>query len=263
MLKIAITGAAGRMGRRIAALAIESEQYDIVSALEEKGHPAIGKDVGELAGVGPFGLNVTETLQDAPNVLVDFTTPDGTMHWLEVCSKHGLAMVIGTTALTESQQAEIAASAEKIPIVKAANFSPGVNLLLKLVAQTARALGEEYDVEISETHHRFKKDAPSGTAVALARSICSATGAEYGDAVIFGRGGYCPRRKGEIGIHAVRLGDTVGEHTVQFGAPGETITLGHCAHTRDIFVRGAMRAVQWLADKKPGLYSMNDVLGIE
>ncbi len=263
MLKIAITGAAGRMGRRIAALAIESEQYDIVSALEEKGHEAIGGDIGELAGVGPFGLDVTETLRDQPDVLIDFSTPAGAMHWLEVCREHGVAMVIGTTGLTESQQAEVADSAAKIPIVKAANFSPGVNLLLKLVADVARALGEDYDIEISETHHRFKQDAPSGTAAALAKSICSATDKEYGETVTFGRGGQCPRKKGEIGMHAVRLGDTVGEHTIRFGSLGETVTLGHSAHTRDVFVRGALRAAGWVTGQKPGLYSMKDVLGIK
>ncbi len=138
----------------------------------------------------------------------------------------------------------------------------GVNVLLKVVAEVAKALGADYDIEIAETHHRFKKDAPSGTALALAKSICAATGRDVGDALTYGRGGQCPRKPGEIGMHALRVGDTVGEHTVYFGNLGETISIGHSAHTRDTFVRGALRAAQWVANKPAGLYSMHDVLGI-
>ena len=260
MTKIAITGAAGRMGRRIAALAIASEQFDIVSALESTGQEAIGRDIGELAGMGTFGVKVTEQLEDAPQVLIDFSLPEGTMRWLEVCREHNIAMVIGTTGLTESQQAEVADSASQIAIVHAANMSVGVNMLLKVVGEVAAALGEDYDVEVVETHHRFKKDAPSGTAIALAKAVCDATGRQYGESAVLGRGGKCPRRTGEIGMHAVRLGDTVGEHSVHFGCLGETVTISHSAHTRDTFARGALRAALWLAGKKPGLYSMQDVL---
>ncbi len=260
MTKIAITGAAGRMGRRIAALAIGSEQFDIVAALEVHRHEAVGRDIGELAGVGTFGVKVAEELEEAPQVLIDFSFPDATMHWLEVCREHDIAMVIGTTGLTESQLAEVADSASRIAIVRAPNMSVGVNLLLKVVGEVAVALGEDYDVEISETHHRFKKDAPSGTAIALAKAVCAATGREYGESAVLGRGGQSPRRPGEIGMHAVRLGDTVGEHSVHFGCLGETVTISHSAHTRDTFVRGALRAARWLTDKKPGLYSMQDVL---
>ncbi|MCE5276507.1 MAG: 4-hydroxy-tetrahydrodipicolinate reductase [Planctomycetaceae bacterium] len=263
MIKIAITGAGGRMGRRIAALAIESEQFDIVAAVEVAGQPALGADVGELAGVGHFGLAVTQEMAALPQVLIDFSLPEGTMEWLRVCRERGCAMVIGTTGLTDSQRAEIADAAATIPIVHAANMSVGVNVLLKLVAQAAAALGGDYDIEISETHHRFKKDAPSGTAIALAKSICAVTGKEYGEVAVLGRGGQCPRNPGEIGMHALRVGDTVGEHTVHFGNLGETITLGHVAHTRDNFARGALRAAQWLAGKKPGLYDMLDVLGLK
>jgi 4-hydroxy-tetrahydrodipicolinate reductase len=260
MTKIAITGAAGRMGRRIAALAIASEQFDIVSALESTGQDAIGRDIGELAGMGTFGVKVTEQLTDAPQVLIDFSLPEGTMRWLEACRDRNIAMVIGTTGLTESQQAEVADSASQIAIVHAANMSVGVNMLLKVVGEVAAALGEDYDVEISETHHRFKKDAPSGTAIALAKAVCDATGRQYGESAVLGRGGSSPRRTGEIGMHAVRLGDTVGEHSVHFGCLGETVTISHSAHTRDTFARGALRAALWLANKKPGLYSMQDVL---
>jgi len=262
MSKIAITGAAGRMGRRIAALAIESEQFDIVSAMEYPGHEAIGSDVGALAGVGAFGVAISDSLSDSADVLIDFSLPESTMHWLDVCRARNLAMVIGTTGLTESQLAEVADAARKIPIVQAANMSVGVNVLLKVVADLARALGPDYDIEISETHHRFKKDAPSGTAIALAKSICQAIGREYGDAAVLGRGGQSSRSPGEIGMHALRLGDTVGEHSVHFGNLGETVTVSHSAHTRDTFARGALRAAQWIVGKPPGLYSMQDVLGL-
>ncbi len=262
MIRIAITGTAGRMGRRIAALAIESEQFDIVSALETRGHEALGKDVGDLAGVGTFGLKVTDTLQDAPEVLIDFSQPEGTLRWLEACRQVETAMVIGTTGLTDSQRAAVADSAGTIPIVQAANMSVGVNVLLKAVAQVASALGDDYDIEIAETHHRFKKDAPSGTALALVRAICEATGKDPGETIVHGRAGQCPRKPGEIGIHALRVGDTVGEHAVHFGNLGETVTISHSAHTRDTFARGALRAARWVADKKPGLYAMADVLGL-
>ena len=262
MRKIAITGAAGRMGRRIAALAIESETFDIVAATELAGHEAVGRDVGELAGVGPFGVTVSTALEEDVDVLIDFSLPEGTMKFLPICRRRRIAMVTGTTGLTASQQAEVADTAGEIAIVQAANFSVGINVLLDVVARVARALGEEYDVEVAETHHRFKKDAPSGTAIALARSICAATGRDYGEVAVLGRGGACPRKPGEIGMHALRVGDTVGEHTVHFGTLGETIHVGHSAHTRDTFVRGALRAAEWVADKAPGLYDMRDVLGI-
>lgn len=260
MTKIAITGAAGRMGRRIAALAIQSEQFDIVAALEAPRNEAIGRDIGELAGVGAFGVQVAEQLTDTPEVLIDFSTPDGAMHWLDVCRGRDIPIVIGTTGLTASQLAEVADSASRVPIVQAPNMSVGINLLLKIVGEVAAALGEDYDVEITETHHRFKTDAPSGTAIALAKAVCRAAGKDYGETVVFGRGGKCPRKAGEIGMHAVRLGDTVGEHTVYFGNLGETITVSHSAHTRDTFARGALRAAQWIVGRKPGLYSMQNVL---
>ena len=260
MQTVAITGVAGRMGRRIAALAIESEQFDVAAALEAPGHDAVGRDVGELAGVGTFGLAVTTDLDDDVDVMIDFSLPEGTMRFLPACRERGIALVTGTTGLTASQQAEIADTASRIAIVQAPNFSVGINVLLKAVAMVARALGEAYDVEVAETHHRFKKDAPSGTAIALARSICGATGRDYGEVAVLGRGGQCPRRPGEIGMHALRVGDTVGEHSVHFGTLGETVTLGHSAHTRDTFVRGALRAAEWLAGREPGLYDMHDVL---
>ncbi|MCY2928569.1 MAG: 4-hydroxy-tetrahydrodipicolinate reductase [Planctomycetota bacterium] len=260
MTRIAITGAAGRMGRRLAALAVESEVFDIVSAMETHNHPDLGRDVGDLAGIGRFGLVVSDVLAGNPQVLIDFSLPEGTMQYLPLCRQRRVAMVIGTTGLTESQSAAIADAAREIAIVHAANMSVGVNVLLRVIGQVAQALGADYDVEVTEAHHRFKKDAPSGTAIALAKAVCAALGKDYGETAVLGRGGQCPRNPGEIGMHALRIGDTVGEHTVSFGNLGETVSISHSAHTRDTFVRGALRAAQWVAGKAPGLYSMQDVL---
>ncbi|MFP4104622.1 MAG: 4-hydroxy-tetrahydrodipicolinate reductase [Phycisphaerae bacterium] len=263
MIKLGITGAGGRMGKRIAALAIESGRFDIVAATEAKGHPALGKDVGEQAGVGTFGLKITRDFEDDPEVVIDFSLPEGTMEIMPLCREKGIKMIIGTTGLTESQQAELADTAGDIAIVHAGNYSMGINTILKAVAMVAETLGESYDIEVSETHHRFKQDAPSGTAIMLAKAACEALGKEYGDVACLGRGGRQPRKEGEIGIHALRVGDTVGEHTVFFGNLGETVTIGHSAHTRDTFVRGALRAAGWIMDQKPGLYDMQDVLGLK
>ncbi len=264
MIKLAITGAAGRMGRRIAALAIESEKFDVVAALENPGHEALGKDIGDLAGVGKFGLALSTDLDDdnTPDVMIDFSLPEGTIAWLETCRQKQVPMVIGTTGLTESQEAAVADTAQEIAIIHAGNYSVGINLLVKLVAEAAKILGSDYDIEVSETHHRFKKDAPSGTAIMLAKSICSATGKDYGETVLFGRGGHQPRQSGEIGMHALRVGDTVGEHQVHFGNLGETVTLSHSAHTRDTFVRGALRAAAWIVGQDAGMYDIGDVLGL-
>ncbi len=262
MTKIAITGAAGRMGRRIAALALADERFQVVSAMESAGHEAMGADVGSLCGVGACGLAVSEKLQGSPQVIVDFSVPEATLQWLDAARQAKIAMVIGTTGLTESQLAEVADAASQIPIMQAPNMSVGVNVLFKVVGQVAAALGDEYDVEIAETHHRFKKDAPSGTALGLARSICKATGRDVGEVLVHGRSGACPRKPGEIGMHALRVGDTVGEHSVHFGCLGETVTISHSAHTRETFARGALRAAEWLAGRKPGLYTMQDVLGL-
>ena len=254
MTKIAIIGAAGRMSRRIAALAIESGEFQVVAATEHSDSPEIGSQAA--------GVTITENLEGAPDVVIDFSLPEGTMKVLPVCREGKIPMIIGTTGLTESQLAEIADSAGEIPIVHASNYSMGINLLCRLVEQAAKTLGGEYDIEISETHHRFKQDAPSGTAIMLADSACRGLSKDLSGAAIHGRSGKQPREQGEIGIHAVRLGDTVGEHSVHFGNLGETVTLGHSAHTRDTFVRGALRAAVWVTGKGPGLYSMQDVLGL-
>jgi len=260
--RIAVAGAAGRMGRRIIALAVESELYDVAAALEAANHPEAGKDAGDLAGVGVYGVEVSHALTEKADVLIDFSTPAGTMDWLETCRARNMGIVIGTTGLSAAQTAAVAEAARTIPVVHTANYSVGVNVLLTIVGQVARVLGGDYDIEISETHHRFKKDAPSGTALALAKAICEGLGKDPAAVLVNGRGGLCPRKEGEIGMHALRVGDTVGEHTIHFGNLGETVTIGHAAHTRDTFARGAIRAAAWLAGKPAGLYSMKDVLGM-
>lgn len=261
MVKIAITGAAGRMGGRITALAMaEPKRFQVVSAMEMAGHKAMGADVGLTAGAGSAGVAISEGLQGSPQVIIDFSSPEGTLKWLGIARQKKIAMVVGTTGLTESHRAELADAAEQIAIVQAPNMSVGVNLLFKIVGEVAKALGEDYDIEITETHHRLKKDAPSGTALGLAKSICDATGKELAATLVHGRNGLAPRKKGEIGMHAIRVGDTVGEHSVYYGNMGETITISHSAHTRDTFVRGALRAAEWVAARQPGLYTMQDVL---
>jgi len=262
-IRVAINGAAGRMGRRLVALAAENPDLQLVAALESSGNTQLGKDAGDLAGIGPLGVKLTEKLPaTGVDVLVDFSLPAGSMARLHECRSAKVAMVIGTTGFGEPEEMGIALVAKEIPIVKAPNMSVGVNVLLKTAAQVAKALGPDYDIEIIEAHHRFKQDAPSGTALALARAIAAATGRDLAADACYGRQGVSPRRPGEIGIHAIRAGDIVGEHRVYLAALGERIELGHVATTRDTFARGALRAALWLAGRPAGLYSMQDVLGL-
>lgn len=263
MVRIAVAGAAGRMGSRILALAWNDSRFEVAAALEKTGHAEIGSDAGERAGLGRISLPIQDRTQTAFDVLIDFSLPEGTMHWLDYCLSLKRAIVIGTTGHTPEQLARIEAAAATIPVLKAANMSVGVNLLLKVAAQVAAALGNDYDIEIVESHHRFKVDAPSGTAVALRDAVVDATNRDAGKDVVYGRHGQTGKRPPrQIGMHALRMGDTVGEHEVHFGSLGETITLKHSAHTRDTFVQGALRATEWLAGKPAGRYDMQDVLGM-
>ena len=260
---IAIAGAVGRMGRRIVALAAVDSAVHVASALETAACPSIGQDVGVLAGIGSIGCPVAAALETKADALIDFTSPAGTLHWLETCMAAGLPIVIGTTGHSADQHKAIKAAASKIAVVKAANMSVGVNVLLRVARLLGQALDDSYDVEISETHHRFKLDAPSGTAIALKEAVVEGRkSAGRGDSpVVYGRQGHGSERPpGEIGMHALRLGDTVGEHTVAFGNLGETLTIGHSAHTRDTFASGAIRAAKWIVGKPAGLYDMQDVL---
>ncbi|HUW55743.1 MAG TPA: 4-hydroxy-tetrahydrodipicolinate reductase [Planctomycetota bacterium] len=260
----AVNGACGRMGRMIIQLVAHDEELRLGAALEASGDPRLGEDVGTLAGLGqPLGVYLSDDLDSEVDVMIDFSLPAGTMGRLETCVERKVPMVIGTTGLDDYQTGRIAAAAKIIPVVFAPNMSIGVNLLLKVVGDVARALGEEYDVEIVEMHHRFKKDAPSGTALKLAEAVAVATGRDLKKDAVFGRkGAVGERTSNEIGIHAVRGGDVVGEHTILFTAVGERVELKHVAGSRETFARGGVRAAKFVLTQKPGLYSMLDVLGL-
>lgn len=262
MTSIAITGASGRMGKRLIALAREAAVFNVIAAIVRPNHDLLERDAGEIAGIGPIAVPLTFDLRPTPQVLIDFTSPPAMRHWLKVCRDRRIAMLIGTTGLHQVDHAAIDRAAEDIPILQATNMSVGVAVLNKLVAQAAKMLGDDYDIEILESHHRFKKDAPSGTGMSLAESIISATGKSKED-LAFGRhGDDVPRRRGEIGIHSLRIGDETGRHVVHFASLGERLELGHVATNRDTFVHGALRAAEWLAKQKPGRYQIGDVLGM-
>ncbi|MBI1337038.1 MAG: 4-hydroxy-tetrahydrodipicolinate reductase [Phycisphaera sp.] len=269
MTTLAINGAAGRMGRRLIALASESQDLAVAAALESAQCPLLGQDSGLLAGVKANGVKVSSGLaadasgEQLPGVCIDFTVPAATRAVIDLCVQRAIALVIGTTGLSDDDQHLIDHAAKSIAILQAPNMSLGVNLLFALCAQVARRLGDDYDIEITEAHHRFKKDAPSGTAMGIAKAICDATGKDPRKDLVHGRvGDDVTRQRGTIGMHALRMGDVVGEHTAAFATLGERLELRHVATTRDVFARGALRAAGWLAGKKPGRYSMADVLGL-
>jgi 4-hydroxy-tetrahydrodipicolinate reductase len=255
MIRLAITGAAGRMGRRIIELARQHDQLQVVAALEDAGNPQLGQPA---AGAEPA---ITDTCHVEYDVLIDFSVAQATLPWLAHARLAKKPIVIGTTGHGKDQLYQIDQTARHVPVLKAANMSVGINLLLQLAPQLAKALGPDYDIEIVEAHHRFKTDAPSGTALALLEALCNATGRSPDTDAAFGRHGQTGRRPaGQIGIHALRMGDVVGQHQVHFSTLGETITLSHAAHSRDTFVQGALRAASWIVGKPPGLYSMQDIL---
>lgn len=262
--KLVVIGAAGRMGERILWLAAESGQFDVVAAVERQGHPDIGKDAGLVAGAEPMNVKLGSAYPAAADVAIDFSQAAATDNSIDYCTENDVALVLGTTGLSEEQRQRIKAASKKIPVLYATNMSVGMNVLFSLVGKVATMLGEEYDIEIIEQHHRFKKDAPSGTALTLAENICRAAGRDFSGVLVHGRSGKdAAREKGTIGVHAIRAGDITGIHSIIFGTLGETVTLSHTAHSRDTFARGALRAAQWLVGKNPGLYSIADVLGIK
>ncbi len=267
MIDVVVSGAAGRMGGRIVALAKESADLHLAGALERSGHPALGRDAGELAGVGIVGVFLSPDpvhVLTHGRVLVEFTTPEATLEHLRVAAKANARAVVGTTGFSKAELREIDLLSRQLPIVLAPNMSVGVNLTLKILAQVASALGEDYDVEITEIHHRGKKDAPSGTALKMAEVIAQALGRDLAQVAVHGRQGMTGERSPkEIGILSLRAGDVVGEHTVVFGGLGERIEITHRASSRDTFARGALRAVRFVAQAAPGLYSMQDVLGLK
>ncbi|MBN2270243.1 MAG: 4-hydroxy-tetrahydrodipicolinate reductase [Sedimentisphaerales bacterium] len=262
-VKLLVVGAGGRMGRRIVALAVESGEFEIAGAVEAAGHPDIGKDAGHVAGVGAIGVKLDSGFPAGADVAIDFSLPEAAGATVGYCVENNVSLVLGTTGLGNEERAKVLTAAKKIPIIYGTNMSVGMNVLFNVVGRVASMLGEDYDIEIVEQHHRFKKDAPSGSALTLAENISRAAGRDFPACIVDGRSGKeTLRKKGEIGMHAVRAGDITGEHCVMFGGLGETVTLGHTANSRDTFVRGALRAAKWLVGRKPGLYSMSDVLGI-
>ena len=262
-IELTVVGAAGRMGKRIVSLAAESADFKILAAVEKQGHPDIGKEAGLVAGSESIGVKLSDAFPKAADVAIDFSMVEAANKTIDQCLHNGIALVLGTTGLSSDHRKKIETAARTIPLVYGTNMSVGMNVLFNLVGKVATMLGEEYDIEILEQHHRFKKDAPSGSALTLAENICKATGRQFPGALTHGRSGKeALRQKGTIGMHAVRAGDITGIHSVVFGTLGETVTLNHTAHSRDTFARGALRAAKWLIGKKPGLYSMADVLGI-
>jgi len=263
-IKLAVVGAGGRMGKRVIALAAESGEFDITAAIERKDHPDIGKDAGLIAATGALSVKLSESFTVSADVAIDFSLPEAANKTVEYCVENKVALVLGTTGLSDKQKDKIRVVSQKIPLLYGTNMSVGMNVLFNLVGKVATLLGEDYDVEIIEQHHRFKKDAPSGSAMTLAENICKATGRDFPQSLIHGGSGKdALRQKGTIGVHAVRAGDITGVHSVIFSTLGETVSLNHIAHSRDTFARGALRAAKWLVGKNPGLYSMVDVLGIE
>ncbi len=264
MISVAIHGAAGRMGCRLIALCAADPEVRLNGAIEHSGHPSLGRDAGTVAGIEPLGLPIQDQLNQAGcDVLIDFAAPAATRVALAHCVETRQAMVIGTTGLTDDDHQTIDQAAGSISVLQAPNMSLGVNLMFALAGQAAKQLGEAYDIEITETHHRFKKDAPSGTALGIASAICQATGKNLNATVVQPtHGADVPRQPGKIPIHALRMGDTVGDHTAAFATLGERLEIRHVATTRDTFVHGAIQAAKWLATQRPGRYHMADVLGL-
>jgi 4-hydroxy-tetrahydrodipicolinate reductase len=258
LTRIAVVGAAGRMGREIVRAALEDESFELVGGVVEPGAPELGSDLGELCGYGKAGVAAAEDPPDDAEALIEFTTPEASVEHLS----YRRPVVIGTTGLSEAQLAQVEETAKSFPIVLAPNMSVGVNLLREVVRELSDKLGAGYDVEIVESHHRNKVDAPSGTALLLARAAAEGRGKDFEDIAVYGREGRAPREEGEIGIHALRGGAVVGEHRVIFYGSGEEVEVIHRALSRRTFATGALRAARFVAGVEPGLYSMRDVLGV-
>lgn len=265
-VKVYITGVLGRMGRAIAQQVLNDKEMELVGCNEIQGHCAIGQDIGSIVGKKNIGVKISGGLElesiPSRSIIIDFTTPQTTKALFEKMQHHDVSVVTGTTGLSNDIIDLIKEVAQTHAVLYSPNMSIGVNFLFYLTQLTTEKLGNEFDIEIIETHHRHKKDSPSGTAKRLAEIICSARNTVYTDVVRDGRSGIVGERtRDEIGMHAVRGGDIVGEHTVLFAGPGERVELRHCAHNRDNFVQGAIKAAKWITAKQAGLYSMRDFLG--
>lgn len=262
---IIVVGALGKMGREIIACVLGDRDVNLAGCVEHAGHPQIGIDIGECLGRGKIGINVTDDVLSLPvetSVVIDFTAPQATAALCDTLASRRTALVIGTTGMGEDELSKVRKLSEIRPVVFSPNMSLGVNILFYLTEMVASRLKDDFDIEIIESHHRFKKDAPSGTAKRLGEIAASALGLPYEKAVRDGRTGIIGERtKKEIGMHAVRGGDIVGDHTVLFASLGERLELRHMLHSRSPLARGAVSAAKWLSLKKPGLYTMRDVLG--
>lgn len=263
MLNIAIMGASGRMGRMLVQSTIENPKTNLAGAFVHSVSSLIGADAGEFVGVGKCGVVLSTLDLTGVDVLIDFSLPDALDEVLQACINHKVPLIMGVTGLNEAQEAKLHEASKLIPIVYAGNYSTGVNLSLNLLATTAKVLGLDADVEIIEHHHKHKLDAPSGTALMMANAVATARGQTLKTSAIYGRHGQAKRSEGEIGIHAVRGGEIVGEHTVEFIMNGEIIEITHKAQSRMTFANGAVRAGIWLAKQPAGLYDMQDVLGLK
>jgi 4-hydroxy-tetrahydrodipicolinate reductase len=262
-MKIAIHGAAGRMGQRVTALAMADARFKVVAALESADHPALGRDAGLIAGIGEIGIPLGVVGESSADVVIDFSVPDAAIAVVAHCVDFSRPVVVATTGLDKDQQDYLRRAAEKIPIVWSPNMSTAVNVAMKLArvaGEALRGLPSGVDVEIIESHHRYKEDAPSGTALKFGQILSDAMDLTQHTHGRSGRPGARPRN--EIGYHAVRAGDDPGQHTILFGMIGETIELRVAATNRDCYAQGALLAGQWLVGKPPGLYGMNDVLGL-
>jgi 4-hydroxy-tetrahydrodipicolinate reductase len=268
MTKVIVSGAAGRMGSRLVALIKDSSALTLAGAIEGKAHQAIGQDAGEAAGTGRIGLPITDDLsallKRGGEVVIDFSTPEATLGHLRAVAEHRRAIVIGTTGFNAAELDEVKSLAKQVPCVLSPNMSVGVNLIYKVISEMARALGDDYDIEVIEAHHRLKKDAPSGTALKIAEVLARAVNRDLSQVGVYTRKGIIGERtKQEIGIQTIRAGDIVGDHTVVFGGMGERIEVTHRASSRDTFARGALRAARWVVTQPPGLYDMMDVLNLK
>lgn len=262
-LKVGVNGAGGRMGQRIVALTMKDQELSLAAALEWSGSSLLGRDAGELAGAGPAGVLITSDLDQHVDVIIDFSTPDGLKSVLALCESRRIPLIVATTGISAELRNDVLSAAQSTPIVMSPSMSVAVNLVMKLVSEAARILKnntEGVDVEIIERHHRFKEDAPSGTALQFGRIIAEQMGQEHH---VHGREGRVGQRPlNEIGYHAVRTGDNVGEHTIVFGMMGETIDMTVRGHTRDSYAYGALAAAKYVVAQGAGLYSMADVLGL-
>ena len=264
---VIVCGAGGRMGGALIRAVSQSRDFRLVAAIDRSGSARLGRDSGELSGAGHLNVPVSDDLEAALEekaVLIDFSKAEASLAFLRSAARKRMPMVIATTGFTPAQLRAIRQLARRTPTLLSANTSLGVNVLVSLLGKAASMLGDDYDVEIVEAHHRFKKDAPSGTALALGRSVAGALGRDLDKVSLNGRKGIVGERgRKEIALLSVRAGDIVGEHTVIFGGIGERLEFIHRAHSRDTFARGALRAAHWLSRRKPGLYSMQDVLGLD